>query len=210
MKIDTIEGGSLGTNCYIMSDEKNAVMFDFVPEAADYIKSHGLIVDYIFITHIHFDHFEGLADYRKQNPDFKIVISHIGLSSINDRAKNLALYVDPFSKPPEVDMSGAVIVEDGNCVEWNGKLIKCYSAPGHSADSMVYIIDDLKSIISGDTLFYMSVGRTDFPGGSYEKLMFSITRYLDLVDDDYVIYPGHGPSTIKKNELKYNQYLKNK
>lgn len=210
MKIDAIEGGSLGTNCYIVSDGQKAVLFDFVPEAADFIRKHGLTVDYIFMTHIHFDHFEGLADYRGQNKDFKIVISRSGLENINNGSKSLALYVDPFSRPREVDMSGAKVVEDGDCLEWNGRQIRCYSAPGHSEDSMVYIIDDLKSVISGDTLFYMSVGRTDFPGGSYEKLMFSITRYLDMVDDDYLIYPGHGPSTVKKNELKYNQYLKNK
>ena len=177
MQIKTIVGGSIGTNCYVISDnEKNSVLVDYVPEAEPYISKNSLIINKVFLTHIHFDHIEYLSLFQKKK-DFDLYLSEYAYKNINDPEKNLVAFtpfMDEYEKTDKINLSRAILINDNDIIEWNNRpFFKVLLSPGHSPDSVIYISDEIKSVFSGDTLFHLGVGRTDFPGSSHEKMLES-------------------------------------
>ena len=85
--------------------------------------------------------------------------------------------------------------------------LKVLKTPGHTPGGVVFYCEEEKVVFSGDTLFRMSIGRTDFKGGSYEDLMNSLKNVMAKLPADTVVYSGHGPKTVIGEELRYNPYL---
>ncbi|HOF00996.1 MAG TPA: MBL fold metallo-hydrolase [Spirochaetota bacterium] len=209
MKVETIVGGSIQTNCYIIISGNSCSLFDFVPEAEDFIKNRKLKVENVFLTHIHFDHFENLFDFQKRY-DFKLYMSQIAYENINDKSKNLLCSIPKefYRDVLDVKLDNAEILYDNAVVEWKGKRIVALESPGHSEDSLVYILPDEKIVFSGDTIFYGSIGRTDLSGSSYDDIFKSIKKLFSKISDEFILYPGHGPFTNVEFEKKHNYFLK--
>ena len=102
----------------------------------------------------------------------------------------------------------AKVLDDLGIVKWGNHELKVLETPGHSRDCLVFIVDKIKSVFTGDTIFNGSIGRTDLPGGDHNQIIQSIQKLFKYTQDDYLLYPGHGPRTMVDNEKKYNPFLK--
>lgn len=199
MKIRKFVEGPVMTNMYVVSDDKND---GFIVDCAypskrveEYIKENKINIKFIIQTHTHFDHVLGL-EYFKNLYKVDVYASEDAKEIANDKDYNLAYSFDlnvPINK----------YLKDGEIFsEYNIMAIK---TPGHTIDSMSYKIGDI--IFSGDTLFRLSIGRTDFPGGSYPQIIDSIKNKLAGFAPDTKIYPGHGEETSLAFELDNNPFL---
>lgn len=205
MNIHRLTVGELQTNCYLWSDETtgNTIVID-VPDHADKIieaaEKRGLKITDIILTHGHFDHMLALADL-KQKTGAKLSVFEKTTDFIKDRVLNLCHYVNADYTPATPD----VILKDGDVIDFYGNKISVIHTPGHTADSICLL--NGKTLISGDTLFKLSVGRWDHPTGSMEEEISSITEKLMVLPDDVTVYPGHGFSTTIGKERAGNPYL---
>lgn len=200
MNVKKIETGPIMANCYICyDDDKNGFMIDPVyPNGLieDFIEANNIKLSYILLTHTHFDHVLGL-DYFKNKYNLKVYAGKEAELIAKDPSYTLTnMYGDI-----KIDIDE--YLEDGQKLEeFNVVALK---TPGHSLDSMSYVVD--KDIFSGDTLFKLSVGRSDFQGGNHQELINSIITKLLVYDDDYVVFPGHGEETSIGFERKNNPFL---
>ena len=201
-------GGSIGTCIYLLEEDGNIVLFDFVPQVEDLIRKNGYIPDKVILTHIHFDHIEMLSNFQKKYP-FELLLSGEALEGINDPSRTLLEFVPELIRGPvlPVDLKNSKIIRDNDFILWKGHSIEAVSSAGHSPDSMMYIFRENKCVFTGDTIFYGSVGRTDFPGSSQEQLLASIKKLFTKIDDDFTLYPGHGPKTTAGFEKLNNPYI---
>ncbi len=194
--------GDMGTNAYIIFDEecKKAALFDAPAEAErilSFIDEKNLQLEYIFLTHAHFDHILALYEL-KQKTGAKVVLHKDEVQYLNDPSLNLS-----FEPLPELEFD--ISTEDGDVFELCGTKISVIHTPGHTVGSVCYLFDDI--LISGDTLFARSIGRFDFPLGSFEDEINSIKEKLMTLPDIIAVYPGHGGSTSIGIERKENPYL---
>ena len=201
MKIISVTVGPISTNCYIVYNETNkeAVVIDPGAEANKIqfeLDKRGLNIKAILLTHGHFDHTNAIKALSKTG--VKIYLH--GQDEPFASAGNTffpGMYVSSFC----VD----VFVSDGDLINEAGLTFKVISTPGHTRGSVCYVVEN--NIFSGDTLFYMSVGRTDFPMGNTAALIDSVKNKLFALDGNYTVFPGHGESTTLEFERKYNPYV---
>ena len=195
MIIDRLTLGNLQTNCYILADEqtKECAVFDPAADADRIIaaiEKRNLKVKYIILTHVHIDHVLAL-DELKDATNAKIVANTAEAELLNDNRGTLAELFSTVPPRSKVDIT----VADGDVLYLGKSEMKFIHTPGHTIGGMCILCDGL--LISGDTLFASSVGRTDFPGGNHSQLISSINDKLMKLDDSIQIYPGHGmPTTI--------------
>ncbi len=203
MELNTIVGGSIGTNSYLVVDNNKAIAFDYTPELHQHIKKNNIELTALCITHVHFDHIEGLESFLSQNQDLVVYCSKEAQENINNPKYTLDYRVET-----NINTDSFITLQDEESFEWNGHNIVTHKTPGHSIDSMSYYIKDLAMIVCGDLVFFRSVGRTDFVGGNFNTLLDSIKRLFELYPEETEIHPGHGPSTTIGGEVKYNSFLK--
>lgn len=203
MEIKKLVLGELEVNCYLISTEKAAVVIDpgfRSNEALEFLKNAKDKERLIMLTHAHFDHI-GFADELAEITDTKIAIGEKDAPALSDNYINLsAPFGDPLS-PFEADM----LLTDGQDVEIGDILFKVIHTPGHTVGSVCYLIDDI--LFSGDTLFNASIGRTDFPGGSFSQISSSIKK-LYALPESTVLLSGHGEQTNILNEKRYNPFVR--
>ena len=200
MVIKTFVAGQLENNMYLILDEtsKKGVLIDateLLPEIEDAAK--GYDIEYILLTHGHFDHIMGLNDFKKAL-NAKAVICKNDLVISDNINEFTRLFNMPDSVPPTYD----IFVKDGDEISVGNLKFKVIQTPGHTEGGVCYLIDD--KLFSGDTLFRESVGRTDLFGGNFAKLKDSIQNKLFKLDDNIKVYTGHGPETTIGHEKKYN------
>lgn len=199
--IKTFVIGPLSTNCYIFTDDKTgeSVVVDPGYEANSLKTAlDGLNVKYIFLTHAHADHMLG-ADMVRGITGAPIVCSEIDakkLPSPQNTLYNDLDYVVPF-KPVTADIT----VRDGDILKVGETVFTVMHTPGHTNGSVCYVTDDI--IFSGDTVFYMSSGRTDFETGSLFDMIASFKRLFAL-PGDREIFTGHDEQTSLEFERKHN------
>jgi glyoxylase-like metal-dependent hydrolase (beta-lactamase superfamily II) len=177
--------GPLATNCYIVAGQQNskAMIIDpgeDAPEIIDALEADGLKAVYIVTTHAHFDHIQAVREVKK--------------------ATGAEIFGHPADGLPYADKE----LTDGMEFFLDGLTFKVIHTPGHSAGSCSLLTDG--ALFSGDLLFEGSVGRTDFPGGSYDALLDSLDKLRPLPEDT-VVYPGHGPATTLKREIEFNPFF---
>lgn len=201
-RLTVVTGGDIDTNCYILDNGSECVLFDFTPNVPAVLDRMGLTVKALFITHVHFDHFQGLSDYQRTHK-FTLYLSETGLAHINDGLWTLTAVIPETlaAKSLDVDVTNAVGLSDGELTEILGMQVRTVLTPGHSQDAACYIIDGENTAFVGDTIFCGGVGRTDLYGGSMGQLYKSKQRLLAMLDPDTVLYPGHGPQTTAGDEL---------
>lgn len=206
LKIERVTGGLIGTNCYVLEEKGEILAVDFVPELENLILKKGYDIKKILLTHIHFDHFEGLSSFQERY-NFELFLSPKAMACINNPEFNLLDFAGVGAGVKDVDLRNAKSVGEGDSINFAGINIEVFESPGHSEDSLMFIIDEEKVVFSGDTLFYGSVGRTDFATGSFDDILKSIRKLFGRVGEDYVVYPGHGEATKVSFEKRHNPFL---
>lgn len=206
IKIGRMVLGSVSTNCYFVYDEKirEAVVIDPADNGArivETLKQNNLKPIAILLTHGHFDHIYGVAKL-KQLAHIDIYADEAEKELLGDEKSNCS---EQFGRICTVTPDH--LLKNGECLTLGGMKIQMISTPGHTSGGCCYYIKDAGFLLSGDTLFEGSVGRTDFPTGSMSQLIRSIQERLLCLPDDTKIYPGHGDSTTLAVEKKYNPYI---
>ena len=204
MIIRTIPLGPVRANTYIVSDENHDGTF-IVDAGAYNPRFERLIndkkIEYILLTHGHFDHIMGVSELKKHFPDAKVCIHEADAPMLSDDMLSLAF---AFGACVDKVLKAVIILHDGDDLPFGDKKIKVIHTPGHTKGGATFVIDDC--MFTGDTLFYRSVGRTDFPGGDMHVLNDSICRLFDM-DGDYNVYPGHDINTTLSDERNNNPYV---
>lgn len=205
MLIDKVVVGPLQTNCYIVicEETKEAAIIDPGDEAARIaavLGYHGAFVKCIIATHGHFDHVMAVGGLKERY----LVPFMVGKmeQEVIRQAKHQALFFGFIaSDVPQPDE----LLEDGQEVEVGKVKLKVIEAPGHSPGHIALYVEG--HLFSGDTFFENGIGRTDFPGGSYEELMKTVRERILSLPLDTVIHPGHGGEfTISQAKLMLSRF----
>ena len=205
MKISQLEVGSLGTNCYITYCEntKKAVIIDPGGDAAKILAAvsrEGLLVEAIINTHGHADHV--LANVKLQEATgAPIWIHSADADMLGSGSRNLSAFLGGATSCGKADR----LLTDGEVLPIGDFSLTVLHTPGHTPGGISLLFD--KTVFVGDTLFAESIGRTDFPGGSYSQLINSIKTKLMTLDDEVKAYPGHGPATTIGWERRQNPFI---
>ncbi len=200
-----IQVGYLDTNCYIIADEKSreAAIIDpggNADEILNIINKEKLTAKYIFLTHGHSDHIAALQEI-KDATNAKVVIHHKDAHMLCSPKGNLSIFLGEGFTQPSAD-----ITLEGNEKFNLGDLeLTIIHTPGHTPGSISIQVGNV--VFTGDTLFAGSIGRTDFPGGSFEEIMTSIKEKLLILEDDTKVFPGHGESSTIAIERNTNPFL---
>ena len=206
MKIKRFALGTLWTNCYIVWDANNdGVIIDpGAPseETESFIKDNDIKIVWILLTHGHSDHIGGVASLRNLSEN-GVAIHYDDADALTDTNKNLSAYVGENVKVAAPDK----LLKDGDELTAGSLKISVIHTPGHTEGGVCLLIadGDDKILMSGDTLFARSVGRSDLPGGDEAQPIESLKK-LDPLPDKMRVYPGHGPETTIGAEKTYNPY----
>lgn len=194
--------GRLDNNCYLITDEISgkSALVDCTEDSAkmlEFIKNTDL--EYILLTHGHFDHIGGVKGIQDRT-GAKVVISNEDEAMLGSGKLSLAAFCGEVHNNTAADIT----VADGDVITLGESKITVMSTPGHTKGGVCYICDD--KLFSGDTLFYCSCGRTDFPGGSSSEILESLKK-LAALDGDYTVYAGHDSQSSLDFERKNNPYM---
>ncbi len=205
MIIEQFAAGPIDANNYLLMDEetKSAVLVDCSEakqEIIDAIEKLGAKVEHILLTHGHFDHVMGI-NKMKSLLGCDVLIHQNDtewLSHINE-----ALYM--FNLPPtEIPIADGSF-KDNDIIKFGNSNVKVLHTPGHTQGCVCFLTDN--ELFSGDTLFKDAVGRTDLPGGNWAQLQNSIKNILFNLDENIIVYPGHGDATSIRYEKKFNREI---
>jgi len=206
MKIRCIPSGSLGANTYIAWDEESKKGFIVDPGGydsytEDMIKKEGIQIEYIILTHGHGDHIGGVNAYMTAFDGAKLVACTHEKELLEDESLNLSRECTGQRINLEADMW----VDDGDTVKVGNIELKFIHTPGHTKGGMCIYSEGI--LFSGDTLFQYSIGRTDFPGGSFMEIKQSIQEKLFKLPDNTLVLPGHMDTTTIAEEKKNNPFV---
>lgn len=206
IKIGRMAIGSYQTNCYFVyrEDSKKAVVIDPADNGAQIysaLERNGFTVEAILLTHGHFDHIWGSKELREVS-GAKIYALEEEKVLCEDVKNNLSAMVGrAYTVVPDT------YVREGDVLTFDNMDFKVIATPGHTIGSCCYFVEKAGILISGDTLFQESTGRTDFPTGSMSSIVRSIREKLFILPDETKVYPGHGDSTTIAYEKKYNPFV---
>lgn len=206
MRIDTLPVGPIRANCYILSfpPSREAVVIDPGDDAERIfrkLEDLDLRVEYILLTHGHFDHCLGVEELRKKTGG-KIGLHEkdLKLYKTGGGGASFGLSLPEF---PEPDM----LISEGKDIPLAGQMIQVLHTPGHTEGHVCFYIPGEHTLFTGDLLFASGVGRTDLPGGSMEALYSSLKDKVLSLPGDTKVYPGHGPATTIEREKHGNPWL---
>lgn len=206
MIIKTLAVGPIMANCYIVGCEntKTAVVIDPGDEADKILMALAesqLTVKYIINTHGHFDHV-GANKKLKEVTGAEILIH----TADADMLEQISIASQAFGMSVENSPPADRMIDEGDQITFGDITLNVIHTPGHSLGGISLSTDGV--VFVGDSLFYGSIGRTDFPGGDYNTLISSIKNKLFPLGDDVVVYTGHGPETSIGQEKRMNPFLK--
>ena len=198
LKIETWIGDA--TNCYIVQDEKSketmvidpAGDVDKIVEMLDILQAK---LKYIYLTHCHGDHIGGVNEL-KQRYGGQIVAHRLAAENLINTDTNLTLYIGKEGLTIETDAR----VDDNDLIHIGDLEFRVIHTPGHTSGGSCLYSEEEKLLFSGDTLFRGTWGRTDVPTGDFEAVISSITKKLMILPDETIVYPGHGKSTMIREE----------
>ncbi len=207
MIIERLEVGPFASNCYIVGDEstKEGMIIDPGAEAnriLSRVKDLGLSIKYIVLTHAHIDHVGAVKEVKDETG------AELAIHADDEKylqvgpSPEVAVFFSNMSPPPPPD----ILLKGGDSVDIGNLHFLVLHTPGHSLGCICLLYNDI--VFSGDTLFNFGIGRTDFPGGSYNQLLNSIHTKLMILPDNTVVYPGHGPQTTIGMERRGNPFLR--
>ena len=215
LNIKTFSVNPLEVNCYVVSDEKkDAVIIDCGCFATSewndikkYVAANGLTVVHLLNTHLHFDHVMGnIFAYNDLGIGPKACASDLYIyNKVEDQLRMFMGMTPAHIDMPKLEQE----LRDGDTITFGSHQFMVLQTPGHTPGGVCFYCKEEGILFTGDTLFRMSIGRTDLPGGSYEQIVQSINDRLAILPGETIAYPGHGPSTTIADECKYNPYIRN-
>lgn len=212
MEIKRFEFNFFGENTYVIWDatsheaaivDPGMVNAEETNLIEDFIATHRLSVRYILLTHAHVDHTFGI-DILKEKYHAPVLAHKADLPLGQMRGQQAEMFHLPMKLGPvEIDrfISASTTLNLGN------ERIEVIETPGHSPGGVCYYVPESSFILTGDTLFQGSIGRTDLPGGNHNTLLRSISTGLFNLPDNTVVYPGHGPATTIGKEKRTNPFF---
>lgn len=197
--------GPLSTNCYIAVDEqtRDSIVIDPADNGEvilNTLASLGANLRLVVLTHCHFDHSGAAAMLCEKGAS--LVCHEKESGSLSSPSINLSGHFG-F---PEIILYPDKTVGEGDEITFGKTSLKVIHTPGHTVGGMCLYGENV--LFAGDTLFAGSIGRTDFPGGSFETIESSILKKLYVLPEDTVVYPGHGESTTIGTEKRENMYVR--
>lgn len=198
--------GPVEANTYIITDEdtNETAVIDcgyFSPELKDLLKDKN--VKYILLTHGHYDHILGVPELKKFT-NAPVLIHTLDAACLYDEVKSLNSI---SGCPAQTKIEADTLLNDGDTIALGNTILSVMHTPGHTKGGVCFVDEADRVIFSGDTLFCLTAGRTDFDGGSFEELMTSLKKIKEL-DGDYAIYPGHNRATTLSFERIKNRYMR--
>ncbi len=203
----TLIVGPLEVNCYILWDRKSreAVVIDPGGDAGaviNTVKREGLKVKYIVNTHGHFDHVGGNAEVKAYT-GAQVAIHGNDAPLLKESHEHGILF---GVKTPEQD-EPEILLKDGDVIKAGEIKMRVLHTPGHTKGGICLYDKKKGRVFTGDTLFAGSIGRTDFPGGSYDEIMDSIKKKILPLGGFVRVFPGHGPETTITDESETNPFI---
>jgi len=194
------------TNTYLLFDAETKESFLIDPAApdpklAESINNRGLHLKMVIITHGHGDHIGG-TDYFTKFFSCPVACHPDDVKMLMDGKKNLSVYMgmELRLQAPEI------LLDENSSISLGKHAVKVIHTPGHTRGSICLWVD--KFLVSGDTLFEQSIGRTDLPGGDHASIVSSIKNKLYILPEDVLVYPGHGPATSIGLEKATNPFVR--
>lgn len=210
LNVGCVESMPFGENTYIahFTGRDDCIVFDpgFEPDAIiDYLAAHVLSPAAIVCTHGHSDHIAGNATLKRRWPDCPLVIGVGDAAKLTNPELNLSAPFGVRLVSPPADRT----LGEGERFNAAGIELDVFETPGHSIGHIVLVCKQIKPwrVFGGDVLFDGSVGRTDFPDGSFDALRSAIHDKLFTLPDDTIVYPGHGPETTIGQEKRTNPFV---
>lgn len=206
IEIKSFTLGMVSTNCYIVANKatKEALIVDPADEGyriSNALAQNGWTPVAVLLTHGHFDHIMAVDELRDKY--HLPVYAHV---DEEDVLRQTSLNMSTMIGQRYITKAD-VYVRDGEELTLAGLKIIVYHTPGHTKGSVCYYLPDEKVLLSGDTLFHCSIGRTDFPTGSTLQLIASVKEKLFVLPDDVKVYPGHESITSIGYEKQYNPFF---
>lgn len=206
MILKKLEVGPIMANCYILGCEstKQAAVIDPGDDAdrilMELAKSE-LRVKYLINTHGHFDHV-GANKQMKEATSAQIAIHPADEPMLEELSRSAMMFGLSAQNSPPAD----IVLNHGDEISFGEITLKVIHTPGHSKGGICLYTKGF--LFAGDTLFAGSIGRTDLPGGDYDTLISSIKEKLMMLDDDTIVYTGHGPETTIGKEKRINPFIR--
>ena len=212
-KIQRIECNPLQENCYVVSDEsRECVIIDcgaYYDEEFEairqYISNNQFKPVHLLATHGHLDHNFGNA-YIWRTYGLKAEIC----AEDEELLAKLPLHARELFGMEITDEQPPIgrLLQDGDTIAFGTHQLTVMRTPGHSHGSVLFYCEAEKTVFTGDTLFRMSIGRTDFPEGSWKEMEQSLHNVVARLPQETIVLPGHGPQTTIADEMRYNPYLR--
>ncbi|MFI3266825.1 MAG: MBL fold metallo-hydrolase [Rikenellaceae bacterium] len=210
IKIETLVFNPFHENTYILSDESGkAIIVDAGNNDQrenqildEHLASRGLTPIMALNTHGHIDHILGI-DYIKNKYNVPFALDSRDKFLVENAPSQGAAFGFNITSAPEIDMDLAGVSE----IKLGEHTLQIIETPGHTPGHISIYDPQSKSLLTGDTLFRESIGRTDLPGGDYKIIMQSILQNIVPLGDEVKVYPGHGPSTSIGHEVLYNPFV---
>lgn len=202
--------GMLQTNCYLLGDpeSRKAVVIDPGGDAGRLmrrIEDLKLNLEAIINTHGHFDHVMD-AWTLKEKLGGRIFMHEKDKPLLNDRMVGLAAMFNMGSAPSRGEIDH--LIQEGDVLSFGSIELQVLETPGHTPGHVSLYASKESVLFVGDTLFAGSIGRTDFPGGSYDQLIRSVTEKIFPLPGGTQVYPGHGPETTVEREKRTNPFFR--
>jgi len=187
--------GMYGENTYLITDDATGFKAIIDPGYYDLevrmdIQNNAFL-KYILLTHGHHDHFLAASQYLEEYTSVRFAAP----------AKDMGIISEGMYKCPEP----SILLNEGDVITLGETELRVIETPGHTAGGICFATDH--EIFTGDTLFRLSVGRTDLPTGDWFTLLHSINDKLNTLDDDLIVYPGHGEPTTIGYEKRANPFV---